>query len=113
MTPDDFTRVVESLGALSAEQVVQLRRALDCKLAPAGSTVEPDPIPGSMRDAEERDEVVDGAMEKRPAEGRKPIWERILERTARIPDEAWDKLPTDLAEQHDHYLYGTPKRPTR
>jgi hypothetical protein len=20
-------------------------------------------------------------------------------------------LPTDLAEQHDHYLYGTPKRP--
>jgi Arc/MetJ-type ribon-helix-helix transcriptional regulator len=42
----------------------------------------------------------------------KPIWERILERTAGIPDEEWDKVPTDLAEQHDHYLYGTPKRPT-
>jgi Arc/MetJ-type ribon-helix-helix transcriptional regulator len=42
----------------------------------------------------------------------KPIWERILERTADIPEEEWDKLPTDLAEQHDHYLYGTPKRPT-
>ncbi len=42
----------------------------------------------------------------------KPIWERILERTADIPDEEWDKLPVDLAEQHDHYLYGTPKRPT-
>jgi Arc/MetJ-type ribon-helix-helix transcriptional regulator len=42
----------------------------------------------------------------------KPIWERILERTADIPDEEWDKVPTDLAEQHDHYLYGTPKRPT-
>jgi Arc/MetJ-type ribon-helix-helix transcriptional regulator len=41
----------------------------------------------------------------------KPVWERILERTAAIPDEEWDKLPTDLAEQHDHYLYGTPKRP--
>ena len=40
----------------------------------------------------------------------KPIWERILERTADIPDEVWDKIPTDLAEQHDHYLYGTPKR---
>ena len=40
----------------------------------------------------------------------KPIWERILERTAAIPDEEWAKLPTDLAEQHDHYLYGTPKR---
>jgi Arc/MetJ-type ribon-helix-helix transcriptional regulator len=41
----------------------------------------------------------------------KPVWERILERTAAIPDKEWDKLPTDLAEQHDHYLYGTPKRP--
>ena len=45
------------------------------------------------------------------AEAHKPVWERILERTAAIPDEEWDKLPTDLAEQHDHYLYGTPKRP--
>jgi Arc/MetJ-type ribon-helix-helix transcriptional regulator len=42
---------------------------------------------------------------------RKPIWERILERTATIPDEEWDKLPVDGAEQHDHYIYGTPKRP--
>jgi len=45
------------------------------------------------------------------AQTRKPVWERILERSAAIPDEEWDKLPTDLAEQHDHYLYGTPKRP--
>jgi len=42
----------------------------------------------------------------------KPIWEEIQELTAGIPDEVWDKLPTDLAEQHDHYIYGTPKRPT-
>src|SRR5205807_10397626 len=41
----------------------------------------------------------------------KPIWEEILESTADIPEEEWHKLPTDLAEQHDHYLYGTPKRP--
>jgi hypothetical protein len=45
------------------------------------------------------------------AQQHKPVWERILERTAAIPDQEWDKLPTDLAEQHDHYLYGTPKRP--
>ena len=42
----------------------------------------------------------------------KPIWDEILDLTADVPDEEWDKLPTDLAEQHDHYLYGTPKRPT-
>ena len=52
------------------------------------------------------------AANEEPTPGpRKPIWERILERSAAIPDEEWDKLPTDLAEQHDHYIYGTPKRP--
>ena len=40
----------------------------------------------------------------------KPIWERILERAERIPDEEVANLPADLTEQHDHYIYGTPKR---
>jgi Arc/MetJ-type ribon-helix-helix transcriptional regulator len=48
-----------------------------------------------------------------PTPSQKPIWERIQDLTADVPDEEWDKLPTDLAEQHDHYLYGTPKRPTK
>ena len=52
------------------------------------------------------------ASQAEAVQTQKPIWERILERTAAIPDEEWDKLPTDLAEQHDHYLYGTLKRPT-
>lgn len=51
------------------------------------------------------------ASHEAPAPVHKPIWERILERTAAIPDEEWDKLPVDGAEQHDHYIYGTPKRP--
>ncbi|MFI5458622.1 MAG: hypothetical protein ACHRXM_24580 [Isosphaerales bacterium] len=55
------------------------------------------------------------AQAERPAASQakvhKPIWEEILELTADVPDEEWDKLPTDLAEQHDHYIYGTPKRP--
>lgn len=45
------------------------------------------------------------------AEPRKPIWEVFQEISATIPDEEWAKLPTDGAEQHDHYIYGTPKRP--
>ncbi len=39
----------------------------------------------------------------------KPIWE-VFADTEDIPEEEWDKLPTDLATQHDHYIYGTPKR---
>lgn len=48
-----------------------------------------------------------------PAESaptRRPIWEVIQEISATVPDEVWDTVPTDLAAQHDHYLYGTPKR---
>jgi Arc/MetJ-type ribon-helix-helix transcriptional regulator len=45
------------------------------------------------------------------AQEHKPIWEEILELTADVPAEEWDQLPSDLAEQHDHYIYGTPKRP--
>lgn len=41
----------------------------------------------------------------------RPIWDQILEMTAAIPDEEFDRLPADLAEQHDHYIYGTRKRP--
>jgi Arc/MetJ-type ribon-helix-helix transcriptional regulator len=52
------------------------------------------------------------ASQEAPSAAHKPIWEEILELTADVPDEEWDKLPTDLAEQHDHYIYGTPKRPT-
>lgn len=28
-----------------------------------------------------------------------------------VPDDEWRKLPSDLAYQHDHYLYGTPHKP--
>jgi Arc/MetJ-type ribon-helix-helix transcriptional regulator len=41
----------------------------------------------------------------------KPIWEEIEEITAGVPDEEFLKLPADGATQHDHYIYGTPKRP--
>ena len=35
--------------------------------------------------------------------------EQILEDLAtRIPREEWDRLPPDLTDDLDHYLYGTP-----
>ena len=39
-----------------------------------------------------------------------PIEQIAAERAARIPDEEWDRLPEDLLQQLDHYLYGVPKR---
>ena len=53
-----------------------------------------------------------GEQERQPAEkpAPKPIWEKFIEASREIPDEELDRLPTDLAAQVDHYIYGTPKR---
>jgi antitoxin component of MazEF toxin-antitoxin module len=37
--------------------------------------------------------------------------ERIAARARALPPETLDRLPADGASQHDHYIYGTPKRP--
>ena len=42
----------------------------------------------------------------------KPIWEVVDDLRKSIPPEEFAKLPKDGAEQLDHYLYGSPKRPT-
>ena len=39
----------------------------------------------------------------------KTIWDKIEEITKDVPDEVWEELPADGAENHDFYLYGTPK----
>jgi hypothetical protein len=44
-------------------------------------------------------------------QARQPIWEALIEASLDIPDEELDLLPADGATQHDHYIYGTPKRP--
>jgi Arc/MetJ-type ribon-helix-helix transcriptional regulator len=45
------------------------------------------------------------------APAHKPIWEVAADIRNSVPAEEWEKLPADGAEQHDHYIYGTPKRP--
>jgi hypothetical protein len=44
------------------------------------------------------------------AKPRKPIWEIAAELTNDIPPEILATLSTDSAENHDHYLYGAPKK---
>jgi len=43
-------------------------------------------------------------------EARKPLSARIREIWADLPGEVRAELPADGAEQHDHYIYGVPKR---
>ncbi len=45
-----------------------------------------------------------------PAPTMKPLWEVAADLLKDVPQEVLDRLPTDGAAQHDHYIYGTPKR---
>jgi hypothetical protein len=40
----------------------------------------------------------------------RPIWEVMLDNIEGIAPEEFARLPKDGASEHDHYLYGHPKR---
>jgi hypothetical protein len=42
--------------------------------------------------------------------GDRPIEETLAALAAEVPKEEWDKLPADLTDNLDHYIYGTPKK---
>lgn len=54
----------------------------------------------------EHQKVTVTVVERQPSLG-----QRIVARAHALPQETLDRLPADGASQHDHYIYGTPKRP--
>jgi predicted DNA-binding antitoxin AbrB/MazE fold protein len=42
---------------------------------------------------------------------RPTLAEQLVALANALPEEVAARLPTDGASQHDHYIYGTPKRP--
>jgi len=57
---------------------------------------------------EEATPVTNGAAADTSAEDAPPL-AALVEWVKQLPDDP--DSPTDLAAQHDHYLYGMPKRP--
>lgn len=55
------------------------------------------------------DEMLKKQREPRLRESR-PIWEIIEEISNQAPPGTWDGVPTDGSLNHDHYLYGAPKK---
>ena len=50
------------------------------------------------------------ASGKSAAGSSKTIWDEIELLSKQVPPEEWAKVPTDLSESIDHYLYGAPKK---
>ena len=74
---------------------------------------EADMVAAAVRDYLRRQQQASppAASQEPTAPVHKPIWEVFQELSAAVPDEVWDSLPPDLSEQHDHYIYATPKQP--
>ncbi len=54
-------------------------------------------------------DVQDGRIVVMPAG--QTLGERLAALGRALPPEVLDQFPADGASQHDHYIYGTPKRP--
>ncbi len=55
------------------------------------------------------EQVLSQALEEKNS-SEKSVWDIFSASRKRIPAEELDKLPTDGADEHDHYLYGRPKQ---
>lgn len=60
--------------------------------------------------AEEVPADVPGAIHPPAHSPKRPIWDVIADRAHALPAEVIEHLPKDGASQHDHYVYGLPKR---
>jgi hypothetical protein len=54
--------------------------------------------------------LADALDQEPPTRETRPIWEVILDNMKDVPPEEFEKLPKGGASEHDHYLYGHPKR---
>jgi hypothetical protein len=73
------------------------------------------PIPALLAEALDvlqEHERVHHSVDVSPSPPSSPsVLEIFQEARAGVPDAVWKALPDDLAAQHDHYIYGTPKHP--
>jgi len=63
-----------------------------------------------LREALKRILADSSTLPEAPKAEARPIWEVMLDNIEGISPEEFAKLPKDGASEHDHYLYGHPKR---
>ena len=55
-------------------------------------------------------EIIEKKLSVSQQKDSRPIWEIAKEISESIPLEEWEKLPSDGSVNHDHCLYGAPKK---
>ena len=93
-----------------SEVTTALKEHRDLKMRVKG-TGEVAPTGEVLKITEVSELTIQPAGEVPPRRPHRPIEEVIAEIAAQVPAEEWAKLPRDLSKNHDHYLYGAPKKP--
>lgn len=97
-----------AVAALTESQQKELLRHLEERFRDHKQPTQRLPLVPPSRDSITQEDIDDALA--RPDASVRPIAEIFEELSSQIPLEEWAELPTDGAEQHDHYLYGLPKR---
>ena len=109
-----YQEIRQQIGAMSAEEQLRLLEELAAMVRHHLSAQLPQPAvssePETAVDLRTASNLIKSLEEEETPASRKTIWEKMRESADRIPAEEWENMPTDGASQHDHYLYGTPKR---
>jgi len=56
------------------------------------------------------DSLASDATSKGTNTDRRSVWEVVDEINAGLPADTWENVPIDGSINHDHYLYGAPKK---
>ena len=91
----------EVTAALKDHKSVRVRVKGWAEIAPNGTL---------LRITQVEELRIQPASEGHPHQTDRSIEDVIRELAAEVPRAEWDKLPRDLTDHLDHYLYGTPKR---
>jgi len=86
---------------MSTEQIIDEIK----KMSPT-QRAEVEQVLSLLKEEEQNNRNGEGKTE----EVRGDFMDRILTRIEQIPEEERNKLPSDLARNHDYYLYGSPKK---
>lgn len=108
-----YQEIRQQIGAMSAEEQLRLLEELAAMVRHHLLAQIPQPAVSSEPEAVDlrtAGNLSKSLREEETPVSRRTIWEKMRESADRIPAEEWEKMPTDGAFQHDHYLYGTPKR---
>lgn len=80
----------------------RLRAQLDSNADGAGAAAE-------EKEDQRREEAAIGP-DTQPRKGKMPEWAAYLIEMGKQLEAKGVRFPSDFAEEHDHYIYGTPKR---